>query len=35
MVSLSIATGVYIVIITIIAISIMYAILRWWRWTRQ
>jgi len=35
MVSLSIATGVYIVIIAIIATSIIYAILRWWRWKRQ
>ena len=28
-------TGIYIVVIAIIAICIIYAIIRWWRWHRQ
>ncbi len=34
MVSLDPATGVYIIVIAIVAVSILYAVIRWWRWFR-
>ncbi len=34
MVSLDPGTGVYIIVIAIVAVSILYAVIRWWRWFR-
>ena len=35
MASLDVGTGLSIVVIAIIVISIFYALIRWWRWHRQ
>jgi len=35
MIPLDIGTGILIVVVAIIAICVIYASIRWWRWHRQ